>query len=217
MPVAGPIRILLADDHVSQRSVVRAILESEGGFEICAEAATADEAVELAQAMKPDLCLLDVRMPGSGISAAARIATLVPETFVVMLSVSDESEDLFDALRAGAVGYLLKDTSADRLPEALRGALRGEAAMPRPLVSALIDEFQQRGRRRAASGHHMRSARLTTREWEVLDLMCEGLGTEDIARRLFVGAVTVRSHVSSILKKLKVDDRESAVQLFRSA
>jgi DNA-binding NarL/FixJ family response regulator len=134
-----------------------------------------------------------------------------------MLSVSDDSSDLFDALKAGATGYLLKDTSADRLPEALKGVLRGEAAIPRQLVTILVDEFQQQGRRRASVGRRQRGARLTAREWEVLDLMCAGLCTEDIAARLFVGAVTVRTHVSSILKKLQVEDRQSAVELFRTA
>jgi DNA-binding NarL/FixJ family response regulator len=213
MASAGDIRILLADDHVSQRSGIRAILEAAGGFDVCAEAGDAGSAVELAKQEIPDICLIDIDMPGNGISAAAEIATAVPEAAVVMLTVSRNDSDLFDALRAGADGYLLKDTSAERLPEALRGVVRGEAALPRHLVSRLIDEFQRRGRRRTIAMDR-KGVRLTSREWEVLDLLCEGRSTEVIAEKLFVGAVTVRSHVSAILKKLDVPDREAAVRLF---
>jgi DNA-binding NarL/FixJ family response regulator len=140
----------------------------------------------------------------------------MPDTAVVMLTVSRNDRDLFDSLRAGALGYLLKDTSAERLPEALRGVLRGEAALPRQLVARLIDEFQERGRRRTSDAISKRGVRLTSREWEVLDLLCDGRTTEEIAARLFVGAVTVRSHVSAILRKLGVPNREAAVRLFKA-
>ena len=209
-----PIRIVIADDHASQRSGIRAILEADGGFSVCGEAGDAPTAVDMAQKERPDVCLLDVDMPGNGISAAATISSQMPDTAVVMLTVSRNDRDLFDSLRAGALGYLLKDTSAERLPEALRGVLRGEAALPRQLVARLIDEFQERGRRRTSETAR-RGVRLTSREWEVLDLLCDGMTTEQIAARLFVGAVTVRSHVSAILRKLGVPNREAAVGLFK--
>jgi DNA-binding NarL/FixJ family response regulator len=122
-------RVLIADDHPPTRAGVRLALE-RAGFIICAEAWTAARAVELAMQEQPDVCLLDVHMPGGGIAAAGAIAERVPATSIVMLTVSQEDEDLFNALRAGASGYLLKTTDPGRLPHALEGVLRGEAALP---------------------------------------------------------------------------------------
>jgi DNA-binding NarL/FixJ family response regulator len=215
--IAGPIQVLIVDDHALQRSGVRAILEADGGFKVCAEAGDAESAVRLACHHLPDICLLDIDMPGNGISAASLISHKVPGAAIIMLTVSRNDGDLFDALKAGALGYLPKDTAVERLPEALRGALRGEAALPRVLVTRVIDEFQERGRRRTKSPLDSRGVRLTSREWEVMDLLVEGMRTDEIARRLFVGAVTVRSHVAAILKKLKVPDRQEAVRLFTNA
>ncbi|MDQ6915527.1 MAG: response regulator transcription factor [Actinomycetota bacterium] len=185
----------------------------DAGFEVVAE--VGDRAAALAAAVRerPDLCLLDVEMPGNGIRAASEILDRVPETAVVMLTLSRSDEDLFDALRAGAAGYLLKDTDPDRLPHALRGVLAGEAAVPRPLMSRVIDEFRTQGRRRRVALPGRRGKELSRREWEVLDLLREGRTTADIARRLFVSPVTVRRHVSAILRKLDVPDRQAAVDL----
>jgi DNA-binding NarL/FixJ family response regulator len=169
--------------------------------------------VALAERERPDLCLLDVHMPGSGIRAASEIVERVPETAVVMLTVSRNDDDLFDALRAGAAGYLLKDTDPERLPHALRGVLAGEAAVPRALVTKVIDEFRTRGRRRRVPLTGRRGVELSSREWEVLDLLREGRNTAEIAHRLFVSPVTVRRHVSAILRKLDVPDRAAAVEL----
>jgi DNA-binding NarL/FixJ family response regulator len=205
-------RVLLADDHPPTRAGVRSALEEEG-FVICAEAGDADEAVRLALAERPDVCLLDIHMPGNGISAAGRISSQVPETAVVMLTVSRDDRDLFDALKAGAVGYLLKDIDPDRLPHALRGVLAGEAALPRNLVALLVDEFRTGSRRRGLRIAGSRAVDLTEAEWKVLDLLSDGLTTEEIAQRLFVAAVTVRTHISSILKKLHVKSREEAIRL----
>jgi DNA-binding NarL/FixJ family response regulator len=152
-------------------------------------------------------------MPGSGIRAATEILDRLPDTAVVMLTVSRNDEDLFDALRAGAAGYLLKDTDPDRLPHALRGVLAGEAAVPRELMSRVIDEFRSQGRRRRVAVPGRRGKELSSREWEVLDLLREGRTTADIARRLFVSPVTVRRHVSAILRKLDVPDRQAAIDL----
>jgi DNA-binding NarL/FixJ family response regulator len=133
---------------------------------------------------------------------------------VVMLTQSAEDDDLFDSLRAGASGYLLKDTDPVRLPDMLRGVLSGEAAMPARLVARIMDEFRAPTKRRFGRTT-VAAAKLSAREWEVMQLLSEGLSTDDVARRLFLSATTVRVHVSSVLKKLRVKDRESAFRLLR--
>jgi DNA-binding NarL/FixJ family response regulator len=205
--------VLIADDHPPTRAGVRLALE-QAGFIICAEAWTAGRAVELAVQEHPDVCLLDIHMPGGGIAAAGSIAERVPATSIVMLTVSQEDEDLFNALRAGASGYLLKTTDPGRLPHALEGVLRGEAALPRSLVSRVLAEFrrrQQNGRRAGEAGFRD----LTSREWEVLELLGEGHTTAQIAEKLFVSSATVRTHVASTLRKLSAPDREAAVALLK--
>lgn len=177
-----------------------------------AEVGNGKAAVEAVLEHRPEVALLDIHMPGSGIQAAESISALAPETAVVMLTVSKNDEDLFAALRAGAAGYLLKDTDPGRLPLALEGVLNGEAALPRTLVARLMDEFREQGQRRSSLRSHGRPS-LTSREMEILELLREGLSTKAIGERLFVTPVTVRTHVSSILKKLKVPDRASAIRL----
>lgn len=207
-----PVTVLIADDHPPTRAGIRASLEAEG-FVVCAEVADGAAAVAAAIRERPDLCLLDINMPGNGISAAREISARVPETAVVVLTVSRNDEDVFDALRAGASGYLLKDMDAARLPAALRGVLKGEAALPRRLVARLVDEFRERGRKRRVPLLADRGALLTGREWEVLELMRSGLTTAQISDRLFISQATVRSHVASILRKLRVPDRQTALRL----
>jgi DNA-binding NarL/FixJ family response regulator len=210
--VSSGIRIVIADDHPPTRAGVRVALE-DGGFTVCSEHGDATGAVRAALQERPDVCLLDVNMPGNGIAAAARIHAALPDTAVVMLTVSNDNNDLFDALRAGASGYLLKDTDPARLPFALRGVLEGEAALPRALVARLIDEFRDREQRRV-SLLKRRSVELTSREWQVLELLRTGLTTREIADQLVISRVTVRTHVSAILKKLQVGDRKAALRLF---
>jgi DNA-binding NarL/FixJ family response regulator len=186
----------------------------EGGFEVCAEAGDAEEAVQAALREEPDLCLLDVRMPaGGGIRAAAEISERVPSAAIVMLTVSTEESDLFDSLRAGADGYLLKDTDPDRLPFALQGVLDGEAALPRTLAARVIEEFRSRDGRRRLLLERRHGAKLTSREWEVLEALRLGRSTAEVARDLNVSPVTVRRHVSGIVRKLRVRDRAAAVRL----
>jgi DNA-binding NarL/FixJ family response regulator len=210
--VTTGIRVLIADDHPPTRLGVRLALE-RGGFVVCAEAPDADTAVARALTERPEVCLLDINMPGDGIRAAELIARELPETAVVMLTVSRADTDLFNALRAGACGYLLKDIDPARLPLALYGVLEGEAALPRRLVALLIEEFRERRRRRRIPLVGRRGVELTDREWEVLELMRDGLSTEEIAARLFISPVTVRTHVSAILRKLQVRTREAALEL----
>jgi DNA-binding NarL/FixJ family response regulator len=189
---------------------VRLSLE-EAGMVIVAEVATAEAAVDAALQHRPDIALLDIHMPGSGIVAAREISRRVPDAAIVMLTVSRDDADLFQALSAGARGYLLKDTDPDRLPLALQGVLDGEAALPRALTARLVADFQER--ERGSVRRHGAFGKLTEREWEILELLHAGRDTGQIAAELFVSPVTVRSHVSAILRKLQVPDRQAAVDL----
>jgi len=209
-----PDIVLVADDHPPTRAGVRLALEN-GGFSVCAEVGDAAAAVEAAVRLRPNICLLDIHMPGNGIAAADEIGRRVPEAAVVMLTVSQGDDDLFDALEAGAIGYLLKDTSPGRLPDALRAVLRGEAALPPHLVTKVVAEFRQRRRRRRVPLPGRKPVDLTDREREVLAMMRDGLTTAQIAERLFVAPVTVRTHVAAILRKLRVPNRRAAVELLQ--
>jgi DNA-binding NarL/FixJ family response regulator len=209
----NPVRVVIADDHARIRERIRAALEA-GGCQVCAEATTAEEAVALAVQHEPDVALLDIHMPGSGIQAAQQISRRLPQTAVVMLTQSSEDDDLFDSLRAGAAGYLLKGSDPAELPGALRAVLAGEAAIPATLVTRILAEFRGPARRRFAR-KSAAAAKLSAREWEVMELLGQGLSTEEVARRLFVSPTTVRVHVSTVLRKLRVKDRESAFTLLR--
>jgi DNA-binding NarL/FixJ family response regulator len=209
--------VVLADDHAPTLAGIRAALE-EGGFRIIGRAADGEEALRLALEHRPDVCVLDVGMPGmGGIAAAAEITDRLPTCAVVMLTVSSADEDVFAALGAGASGYLLKDTDPARLAFALRGVLAGEAALPRQLVARVLDEFRGRRKRRRLPLMHRIGGDLSEREWEVLEALGEGLATREVARRLGIGDVTVRRHVTAVVRKLGVPDREAALRLLRQA
>jgi DNA-binding NarL/FixJ family response regulator len=213
---ARPLRVLIADDHAPTRDDVYRTLEGEQRFDVCASVADAAEAVQGAVRERPDICLLDIRMPGSGLAAAWEIAARLPQTKIVMLTVSDEDDDLFAALRAGADGYLLKNMNLRRLPDALAGVCFGEAAMPRALVARVLECFrggEPRWRHPVGSGSAGR--RLTSREWEVVELLAQGRSTAEIAQRLVLSASAVRVHIASIVRKLQVADRAAATELFR--
>ncbi|MFC5730799.1 MULTISPECIES: response regulator [Nocardioides] len=207
------IRVVMADDHAPMRARIRQALES-GGCEVLGEAADAATAVRLTLEHRPDVALLDIHMPGSGIRAAHDIGRVVPDTAIVMLTQSSDDEDLFDSLRAGASGYLLKDTDPARLADALRGVLTGEAAMSPRLVGRIMDEFRAPAKRRFLRTSPA-TGRLSAREWEVMELLAEGLSTQQVAARLFLSPTTVRVHVSTVLKKLRVTDRQSALKILR--
>jgi DNA-binding NarL/FixJ family response regulator len=208
MVVPAKPRVVIADVHVATRVGVRLALE-RGGFVVCAEEETGPGAVAAALRDAPDLCLLDVHMPGGGIEAAAEIRSQLPGTEVVMLSAEENDDDLFAALDAGASGYLLKEMNPARLSEALRGVLRGEAALPRALTARLIAEFRARARRPSLTRPSVND--LTSREWEVLDCLREGMSTHRIATQLFITDTTVRRHIGSILRKLNAQSRDAAV------
>jgi DNA-binding NarL/FixJ family response regulator len=207
-----PVRVLVADDHAPTRADVRAILEADPRFEVVAEAVDAPSAIEQAAAERPDVCLLDIHMPGSGVAAAWEISARLPQTKIVMLTVSREDAHLFTALRAGASGYLLKDMDATRLPHTLRDVLEGKAALPRDLTARLVQEFRDRGPRRRKALAEGAYATLTSREWQVLDLLRQELSTAEIARRLTLSPVTVRTHVNNILKKVRAPDRKALLE-----
>jgi two-component system nitrate/nitrite response regulator NarL len=208
--------VLLADDHDATKAGIRLALEGQP-FAIVAEVSTADAAVSEAVAHHPDLCLLDLYMPGGGIEATRRIHFEVPESKIVVLTVSTSEDDVLAALMAGANGYLLKDISAERLPAALHGILKGEAAVPRALGRRLIEELRARSSSGWEGPRFARRQRdrpeLTAREWEVLQLVAERLSTSAVGQRLGISEITVRRHISSIMHKLGVHSRASAVRL----
>jgi DNA-binding NarL/FixJ family response regulator len=207
------IRVVMADDHALIRSVIRAALE-DGGCEVCAEASTAADAVRLASEFEPDVVLLDIHMPGSGIEAARQISQDLPQTAIVMLTSSREDEDLFEALRAGASGYLLKGSDPRDIPGQLRDVLAGKAALHPSLMARVLEEFRapKKPRLRKSSAA---ADKLSAREREIMELLANGMSTDEVAKKLFVSPTTVRVHVSSVLRKLRVKDRESAFRLIR--
>ena len=214
MTASQPTRVLIADDHPPTREDVRFALDQDERFEVCAEAVDAPGAIEAALRERPDICLLDVKMPGWGVSAAWEIHARLPQTRVVMLTVSRDDRDLFAAIRAGAVGYLLKDMDPRRLPRALQSVLEGEVTIPRELIGQVVEEFRDRSSRRRELVSDGPQAKLTSREWEVLELLRQELSTLQIARRLVLSPVTVRTHVNAILRKLELRDRKELARQF---
>jgi DNA-binding NarL/FixJ family response regulator len=203
--------VVLADDHPTIRLGVRMALLA-GGLRVLAEASDCDGALKAVLRERPDVCLLDIFMPGGGIQAAAAIAALVPETAVVMLTVSEETEHLLAALRAGAVGYLPKDMPPDRLPAALCGVLAGETALPRALVGPVLGKLRELPGG-ASSASRADGLGLTGREDEIMRLLRSGLRTADIGRALSLSPVTVRRHISTAVAKLGVADRSEAIRV----
>jgi DNA-binding NarL/FixJ family response regulator len=212
---AVPLRVLIADDHAPTRDDVRRTL-TNGGLVVCAEAADAARAVQQALETRPDICLLDVRMPGGGVAAAWEIAARLPTTKIVMLTVSEEDGDLFRALRAGAASYLVKDIDFETLPQALRDVADGKAAIPPALVARMVMQFHSNDPRfRTTEVGTELGPRLTSREWDVLAGLAEGLSTRDIGRRLQLKPSGVRAHISAVVQKLGVANRQEAVEMFR--
>jgi two-component system, NarL family, nitrate/nitrite response regulator NarL len=212
--VVSGARVVIADDHAPTRALLRRAL-GNAGFDVRADVRDAPSAVAAVIEHDAEVALLDVRMPGSGIAAASEIARVHPSTTVVMLTVSSDDADLFASVAAGAVGYLAKGLPDVDLASALTAVLDGKAALPPSLVRTLLAEFQSRDRTTRLSRSQPRWANLSAREREVLDLLAEGCATAEIAQRLFVSQVTVRTHISAILHKLEVPDRAAAVRFVR--
>jgi DNA-binding NarL/FixJ family response regulator len=207
---ATPLRVIVADDDPLARRVVRDALEA-GGIVVIAEAANGREAVELSLYYKPDVVLMDLVMPDvDGIQATRRILAREPDVDIVILTSSDDDEVGLVGLRAGASGFLNKRAGVEALPRALRGAAAGEAVVSRRLTMRLVDSM----RRTRADGAGIRPVRsqLTPREWEVLDLLCAGQSTDEIADTLVLSSETVRSHIKNLLRKLGVSSRREAIE-----
>lgn len=200
----SPVRILLADDHPLFREGVAHSLGAEADFEVIAQASSGEEAVELAQRLQPDMVLLDVTMLGmGGIAAAGKIAASVPEVRIMMLTVSENRENLLAALKAGAHGYVLKGVSASALRAITRRVAGGEAYVTPALAAELLTELSR--------PHPPDSlSELTARETGVLELLSQGLTNREIGERLHLAEKTVKHHMTNILQKLHVRSRTEA-------
>ena len=209
VPNEPPIRVLLADPHALFRRGVRMVLDEEPGIEVVAECADGLDAVDRIVELAPDLVLIDVRMPGiSGIEATRRARMLVPNLKVAILTVSEDDEDLFAAVRAGATGYLLKEVSIEELPAAVRAVARGQSLISPSMASRLLIEFNALSRR--VEEQRGTAPRLSDRELEVLRLVARGLSNKDIAAELVIAENTVKNHVRNILEKLQLRSRMEA-------
>ncbi len=206
-------RILLADDHALFREGLGIIIASQPDMEVVGEAGDGLEAVVKALELKPDLVLMDIHMPGcDGLEATRKIKTALPDTIVVILTVRDDEEKLFEAIRSGAQGYLLKNIHSREMLEMLRGALRGEAAIPPRLAGRMLEEFRRMSRQaRHFTGDDQDL--LTPRELEVLDCVAQGMTDKEIAAHLTLSLHTVKTHLRNILSKLQVRSRREAVRL----
>ena len=205
--------VLIADADQPTRAGLRVVLQG-GGLAVAGEAADAAAAVAIAVEQRPELCLMGAELPGNCMGAIRRIARDVPSTRVVVHTGEPSGEELLQAILAGAAGYLGRDTRSERLPEILRAVLAGEVAFPRRYSHHLVEALKHRDARRSRLAAQT-DASLTNREWEVLELLADEASTGEIARRLGISVVTARRHISSLMTKLAVRDRASAVDLVR--
>lgn len=210
----GPVTVVLADDQALMRMGFRMVLDAEEGIEVVGEASDGAAAIAQARALRPDVILMDVRMPGTnGIEATATISTQCPATKILILTTFDLDEYAFAGLRAGASGFLLKDTRPAELAEAIRTVAGGEAVVSPRVTRRMLEMFASHlpddGGAQVAEDR--RIASLTPREREILILMAQGMSNFEIASQLVVSATTVKTHVGNILAKLDVRDRVQAV------
>jgi DNA-binding NarL/FixJ family response regulator len=209
------IRVLLADDQDIIRTGLTIILNHQADIEVVGQAADGVEAVELAQLLQPDVILMDIKMPRlNGIQATRQIMTALPRTQIIILTTYDTDDWVFDGIRAGAIGYLLKDASGDNLAEAVRGALRGESQMDPTVARKVLREFQHATSVSKAATPAPKEEpleKLTDREEEILKLLAAGLSNREIAQQLSLSEGTVKNHISAILAKLHANDRTQAV------
>ena len=209
-----PLRILLVDDHALVRSAVRQALAADD-LDVVGEAASAEEALLLAPELRPDLILLDVDLPGTdGIRLVRELAPRLPDTRIVMLTVSTARRDLLEAVEAGAAGYLTKDLSPDALQRAVRGLRRGDLPMSRSMAAQVVEHLASS---RAAPARSSDGGwDLSGREEQVLRLLADGLTDREIGERLIISPRTVETHVGNLLRKLGVRNRAHAAQRYRS-
>jgi len=208
---ADAIRVLIVDDHALFRRGLVQVLLFEDGIEVVGEGEDGDDAVRKAEELVPDVVLMDVRMPRvSGIEATRRLSEMLPTTKILMLTVSDEEDDLYEAIKAGATGYLLKEISIEEVADAVRAVVQGQTLISPSMASKLIVEFNNLARR-ADERQSVPAPKLTDRELEVLKLVARGLTNRDIADVLFISENTVKNHVRNILEKLHLHSRMEAV------
>jgi len=211
-----PASVLIVDDHPLTRSALGSLLRGNG-FDVVGEAADGREAISWAKELQPDLVLLDLTMPElDGLGALPQLREAAPECEVVVLTASESEDNLLATIRAGAAGYLLKSEPPDRIVGFLRGVANGEAALSGAVARRLLERVRVGG----SHGHGVPDAItqvLSARELEVLLLLDDHLGTDQIAKRLFISEHTVRSHVKNLLAKLKVSSRREALELLHSA
>jgi len=214
--LGGKLRVMLVDDHALVRSAVRQAISAED-VDLVGEAATAEEALALAPVLRPDVLLLDIDLPGmNGIQLVQELAPRLPQTKIVMLTVSASERDLIDAVGRGAAGYLTKDLSPEALLRALRGTQRGELAMSRRSAARALRHFADAARRgRAVLAGEGDMLLLSPRENDVLAMLADGLTDREIAEALTISPRTVETHVSNILHKLGVRNRAEAAQRYR--
>ena len=209
VPEKGKITVFLLDDHEVVRRGVHELLAVEDDIEVVGEAGDGVAATELAATAVPDVILMDVRMPKrSGIEACIAIKEAAPTARIIMLTVSDEEADLYDAVKNGASGYLLKDSSIDEVAQAVRVVADGQSLISPSMAVKLIDEFKQMSQ---PDRGPVSTFRLTERELEVLRLVAQGLNNKDIAKKLFISENTVKNHVRNLLEKLQLHSRMEAV------
>src|SRR5918999_1873423 len=205
------LRVLIVDDHALFRKGLQLVLDKEPDIDVVGEGSDGQEAVDKAQELMPDVVLMDVRMPRrSGIEATTQIRELLPHVKILMLTISDEEGDLYDAIKAGASGYLLKEISIDEVADAIRSVWAGQSRISPSMASKLLSEFAAMSKR-ADERQQVPAPRLTEREMEVLRLVAQGLNNRDIAAQLFISENTVKNHIRNILEKLHLHSRMEAV------
>ena len=209
-------RLLIVDDHPLTRDALASLL-GQHGFTVIGEASDGAEAVELSRSLQPDLILLDLSMPGlDGISALPRLHEVAPRSEIVVLTASETQENLLGSIRAGAAGYLLKTEPPERIVEFLGAVAKGEAALSGAAARRLLEQVREGGYREPLVPDSIAQL-LSARELEVLLLLDDHLGTDEIAKRLFISEHTVRSHVKSLLRKLNVSSRREALEVLSAA
>jgi two-component system NarL family response regulator len=212
---AEPIRTMIVDDHALFRRGLEMVLDTEPDIDLVGQASDGAEAVEKAAESLPDIVLMDIRMPrSSGIEACRAMKEAAPSAKIVILTISDEEEDLFEAIRAGASGYLLKDIPLDEVADTVRAVHGGQSLINPSMAGKLLTEFATLARRDGEErAQELPAPRLTEREMQVLKLVARGMNNRDIAKELFISENTVKNHVRNILEKLQIHSRMEAVMV----